>query len=374
MFTRRRVYSDLRLDRPCIFLPATRPGEASTTVTGKLSLYLPQNVSIQKIHVKLKGILKIPCQEYFSKSFQGALTFEQTQVLATSKKSGSFQLSAGKYEFPFEFCLERGMGESLMGPGHQYHAYEVCGVITRQFGGDSVITTPLQIYYTPSQFMDDLWGLSPVSIDNYWEGRVHYNISIPNRDIPFGSIFPVNLWFVPLSKSITLKTITIEVEEQHILRITPSAADSIRYNSAFFRAKRNHIIFREVYGVEDYVTTESDISDVEWSTTKSVHLPQDLKACTQRVDLDEIKVSHSLKIIIEMQDTDGRIPKIIGCIPFNIYMSPQNILENGDVYQRDLREPQDDKTMTPPLYGDHLGDCRIPDHSSDPQTVFMIAQ
>lgn len=71
------------------------------------------------------------------------------QALGSSKTLSPFQLSAGNYEFPFNFPLTCRMPDTVTGPEHIYHSYEVQVIIERRFRSDSVVSRPIRIYHLP---------------------------------------------------------------------------------------------------------------------------------------------------------------------------------------------------------------------------------
>lgn len=74
------------------------------------------------------------------------IIFERSQNLAGSKKMGSFVLPAGRYEFPFEIPLDPVMHETIAGPKHSYHFYQVYGVVQRRYYRNDVVSQPLRVY------------------------------------------------------------------------------------------------------------------------------------------------------------------------------------------------------------------------------------
>lgn len=74
------------------------------------------------------------------------ITFERRQSLAASKTLNSFTLPAGNYEFPFKIHLGSTAAETITGVNHEYHSYQVQGVIERRFSKDFVVSQPIRVY------------------------------------------------------------------------------------------------------------------------------------------------------------------------------------------------------------------------------------
>ena len=138
------------------------------------------------------------------------------------------------------------------------------------------------------------------AIDKQWDDVAQYNVSIPDVNIPFGATFPVKLRLAPLSKRIKLQALTIDVLEQHELRIKAPASYSAQFNVHFLSSKQEHVIFSERHNLDGCISPESEESDLEWCITKAISLPQDLEACTQDVSSNTITIKHHVAFTVEL--------------------------------------------------------------------------
>ncbi|KAJ5110685.1 hypothetical protein N7532_001220 [Penicillium argentinense] len=242
----------------------------------------------------------------FTKSYSEGITYERNQVLATSKMRSSFELPAGTYDFPFELPLERKMMDTLMGPGHEYHSYQVHAALHRRFAADVRLSQPIIIYRSPLHQID-IEEPFLMSEEGQIDEKLNYRVTIPSQNIPFGSSFPVDLHFAPFRKDLKPGAITLQVMEKHQLQIPLTASETVTYNSLSFRAHKSHLIFSQTYDEKDWNGSESELLDLEWSTSKLVHLPQDLQSCTQTVQSRTITVNHTLCFQVDFKDEDGDV-------------------------------------------------------------------
>lgn len=110
----------------------------------------------------------------------------------------------------------------------------------------------------------------------------------------------MKLRFAPLSKGIKVHALTIDVIEQHELKISAPAAYSAQFNVHFLSSKREHIIFNERHNLDDCIAPESEEPDLEWCITKTISLPQDLAACTQDVSFKMMTIKHQVAFTVEL--------------------------------------------------------------------------
>ncbi|KAF7624847.1 hypothetical protein COH20_004779 [Aspergillus flavus] len=352
------IYS---LDKSCIFLPTSNFSESKACISGKLRLSLAQAITVKGISVQVRGIAKLPYDEgTFFRSYHEENTFAATQPLASSHQQNPFSLPAGDYEFPFSIPLNRNMLETIPGPETNYHSYQVHAMIERRLNRNIVVSEPLRIYKRFSVEESLNWMSALNSIDKQWDNVAQYSISIPDVNIPFGATFPMKLRFAPLSKGIKLHALTIDVIEQHEVKISAPAAYSAQFNVHFLSSKREHIIFNERHNLDDCIAPESEEPDLEWCITKTISLPQDLAACTQDVSSKMMTIKHQVAFTVELLGVGKGLSMIKGTIPFNIYMSPHVISEHGTVRRVHIDGCHDDYVPPPPLYSKHQNDLLLP--------------
>ncbi|KAE8140428.1 hypothetical protein BDV38DRAFT_290154 [Aspergillus pseudotamarii] len=252
------------------------------------------------------------------------------------------------------------MLDSITCSGFTYHSYQVHAMVERRLNRNIIVSQPIRIYKHVSIEESLNWMSALNSIDRQWDNVAQYSVSIPDVNIPFGATFPVKLQVAPLSKGIKLQALTIDVVEQHELKISAPAGYSAQYNVHFLSSKQKHVIFSERYNLDDCMASESEGSDLEWCTTKTISLPQHLEACTQDVCLNTISIKHQVAFTIELLGVGEGLSMIKGTIPFNIYMSPHIINEHGTVRCVHIDRFHDDYVPPPPLYSKHQNDLLLP--------------
>ncbi|KAE8414611.1 hypothetical protein BDV36DRAFT_264849 [Aspergillus pseudocaelatus] len=255
--------------------------------------------------------------------------------------------------------------------GSNYHTYRVHAIIERRLNRNIIVSQPIRIYKSFS-LEESVNRMLPLNtIDKQWDDVAQYSVSIPDVNIPFGATFPVKVQVAPLSKGIRLKALTVDVVEQHELKISAPASYSAQFNVRFLSSKQEHVIFSERHNLDDCMAPESERSDLEWCTTKVISLPQDLEACTQDVSLNTIKIKHQLVFTVELLGVGKGLSMIKGTIPFNIYMSPHVISEHGTVRRVHIDGFHDDYAPPPPLYSKHQDDLLLPmaEDSLNPNTL-----
>ncbi|KAJ5147636.1 hypothetical protein N7526_000988 [Penicillium atrosanguineum] len=324
MFCKNKASYELSLEKSCFFIPRAQTTESSTSVSGQFCISLCQNVYIKSIKVRLRGILTIPGDGFLVTERAQHRTFELEQPIASSRGRRSFSMAAGNYKFPFSIPLPADISDSSFGP-NKYHTYQVDAVINRPYLKDIVISQPLQIYKYSSELEnpDSIPYVSPTEESQTEHAHgLNHRITLPSNQIPFGSVFPVNiaLW-TGSEKQTTLSKITIEVIEKHNLKIDATAAQSARYNIHTIRSARSHTLVSKKFDFEESPNTD-------WRVCKMIRLPQALDEASQSISTKTIKIEHILAVRAEFRSVDGNEQsdvEITESVPFNIYMTPSTI-------------------------------------------------
>lgn len=208
--------------------------------------------------------------------------------------------------------------------------------------------------------------------------HVHYTVSVTDPNVSFGSTFPVGIQIAPLRKGLAIKYITLAVLEKHILKIPASAAYAGQTNIQFLHSRKEYQLLSQTYDTSGDELISPEPSDLCWSTTQKVSLPQDPEACTQSVSSNTIKITHTLAFTIGLSEVQGQnsitvcssylethaikflanTPQITGSLPLNIFMSPFGPTNNGSMFEPDRAIHGD---SPPPPYSDHTVDLKLSD-------------
>ncbi|KAH8432012.1 arrestin C-terminal domain-containing protein [Aspergillus melleus] len=249
------------------------------------------------------------------------------------------------------------MHDTITGPGHSYHSYQVYAIVERKLYRNHVVSQPLMIYRPTVRDRCDVLLSDSIITEDLADPTIPYSVSIPHKKIPFGSTFPVNFWMAPLDKGLRMKAIKMAVVEKHSTKIDAPAAYATRYGVRYLTSAKDHIVLSERHDEqeEDYLVPASEMFDIEWSTTKAVALPKSLEKCTQRVRSNNIQVHHELVFTVELVNAKGNLSTISGALPFNIVILPQSVTPDGLAHGFEIEEFSYDYD-SPPLYGAHMTD------------------
>ncbi|KAL6238850.1 hypothetical protein BDW75DRAFT_251989 [Aspergillus navahoensis] len=246
-----------------------------------LVLSLIRAASFKAITVQVIGKMKTPQYGLFLGGTREQVTFERSQIIASSKIRSLFTMSEGDYEFLFEIPLSGILYDTLTGPNHEYHAYRVEVLIDRWMWPNLVVSRPLRIHRYPMVNIGLRFLKAAKSCSN---DDLGYHFSIPDTLVPHGSAFPVECWF-KLSEGVVVWGLTIRVIERHELCFTATASEATQYDGT-----ESRLIPREI-----------DVQQI----SIPVRLPAGEGACSQSYSSRNIQIEHVLVIEAELRNGEG---------------------------------------------------------------------
>ncbi|KAJ5184183.1 hypothetical protein N7492_001799 [Penicillium capsulatum] len=272
------------------------------------------------------------------------LTFEEEHMLASSKRLASFRVPAGVYEFPFTFPVPDCLLETITGAEHEYHSYQLQGVVERRVKRVVIVSQQIRIYRSPSFGSLDAFPWFPVIVEGFSDQNIQYQISLPSQNVPFGATFPVECWFAPHSEKTQARSLEIRLIEKHHLRFPATATESVRYNIHHVTSTSSHTIFAESFDLSDLESSH----EIGWQVTKRMVLPRNFHHCTQSFFGRNIKIEHLLAITARFSGGNDQGAEIAETIPINVYMTPDSIGEDANVRSLDMRCSEGQASVPPP--------------------------
>ncbi|KAJ5781098.1 hypothetical protein N7457_006258, partial [Penicillium paradoxum] len=287
------------------------------------------------------------------------ITFARDQALASSRTLNAFRMPAGDHAFLFDIPIPNKIFETVTGPRHQYHTYCVQAVIERRLKSDFVVSQPIRIYQVSDLETTYLRPHCPLTIEGHSAQDIQYCISIPDRNVPFGSTFPVECWFAPLMKDTKLSSVTIKVVEKQTARLEATASESVRHNVRFLTTAHSESVFRKAIDFSQRDESVDDFAELEWRFSTPVSLPKNFDACSQSIASKYIKITHELIVTAEFGNEAGHVTaKITETLPFKVHMT-LNLPGAEAAGRRPNHECIQGNQNPPPAYNEHFSDLVV---------------
>ncbi|KAG5929925.1 hypothetical protein E4U42_003986 [Claviceps africana] len=365
--TGRSSYSlfDIRLEQDFIVFRGNDHESSGQLLKGVVVLCLSSPLRIEDIHLRLVGTLRLSWTDYRSNApaVSGQKVDKATTILEHRWKpfvgvqhGKSMTLSAGNYEYPFEFMLPGDTAESVEGIPEASITYRLKATVSRgKLAYDLHAYKHLRIIRTLEPAA--LEFLHAMSVENTWPNKVDYSIIIPQKAVVFGGTINMEMRFTPLLKGLEIGDITVKMIEVRDCWTQGATALSFRE----YRTEREVATWRfEVSREEHWQDMIEDTGQEGWALVKPLPLPKRLRQCIQDLNHHGIKVRHRIKLTVALKNPDGHISELRATLPVSIFISPNIPFdEQGNMInqtQNGAAPTSETAAIAPPGYGEHVLD------------------
>lgn len=240
---------------------------------------------------------------------------------SSSGISNYHTLVKGNYEFPFSAVLPGSLNESVEGLPYGSHSYTIEAVIERdKYSTDLSCKKNIRLVRTLRP--DALELHESVVVENTWPAKVDYSISVPSKAVPIGSIVPINISIIPLTKGLRLGLIKITLLEIFQLMGNPGTFTKHERIVTKMKIKDPKKYLSQYLENENYDMENLQFQD-KWEVDMELPLPPSLSKSTQDCTiLRNIKVTHKLKFVICLINSDGHVSELRASLPLVLFISP----------------------------------------------------
>lgn len=345
-----------------------KPHEAQPAdLTGIVVLHSPESMTVKGVKITLTGTRKVSWSTITTVTPQPIVhkqvfLRETKNFLPAEWKGKAHKINSGEHIWDFKFTLPPNTPESVEGLGTSYIVYDLNAVVDRGYISKSLTAqTHIRVIRTLS---NDRMASPPIEQANedIWANKLAYKITIPQKNFIVGTSIPVDFVLVPLREGVKIKNSRLELLESRHL--------AYDYNS--HRISHHHEVVvaqTESEGVPEnskcLVPANTDpehMFDEAYRFKMTLDLPKSLKNCRQSVDADQIRISHKIKMYVNILNPEGHTSQLAIKNTVRLFISP-NLPPNED--QSVVVDPaliaqvaaQDELGRNaPPLYGSHVLD------------------
>ncbi|CCD24739.1 Art5p NDAI_0D04250 [Naumovozyma dairenensis CBS 421] len=251
---------------------------------------------------------------------------KKSSISNLMKDNGTSSSSSNSNSSSNSTSTSTSMNGTTMNRTKQQRAYDI---ITANMGNRMFWKYKyLRILRTLS--MDNLAMQEEICVGNSWKNKLQYEISIPSRAIPIGSMTPINIKIFPFQKGYILNKISVNLNQYYSMKDSNNEV----YDDEVTIFKQSMTKFGNL------VENETNMLVDKFELSSNVKIPNNLKKLTQDCDLNDdlIRVLHKLIIRIHLKrrsdDDDGmngnngfKSLEIKANLPVLLYISPQVYLE-----------------------------------------------
>ncbi|KAF1999248.1 carbon catabolite repression protein cred [Amniculicola lignicola CBS 123094] len=327
---------EIKPDSPFVVFYGEGSESQVAELTGKLVLTNPESMSVRSIKITLTGSRKVSWSTTNTVTpqpilWKGRFFHETVSMFPAddSAKNKAHKLNAGVHEWDFKFKMPSTLDESVEGLGTNWIVYNLTATVDRGYLSKQLLANQhIRVIRTLGRDVMESMPMEQINED-IWASKVAYKITVPQKNYIVGTAITTDFLLIPLRKGVEISTIKMELLESRQLfcdyagrRISHQHDTVVCQTEGDMPPNSAHVVPE---GVEDV----DQIFDESHRFQMSLELPRSLKHCRQSVDTENIRISHKLRLYVNLKNPEGHTSQLLVKNHLHLFISP-NLPPNED--------------------------------------------
>ncbi|XPS72976.1 hypothetical protein M3J09_005131 [Ascochyta lentis] len=334
---------------------------------GKLILNNPESLSVRSVRITLTATRKVSW--HLTNTVSPQPITQKTNFLVdnltlfpvscSDKNAKAHKINAGYHEWDFKFRMPSNLDQSVEGLPTNWVVYNLKATVDRGYMSKQLsASSHIRVIRTLGRDMLESMPMEQINED-IWANKVAYKITVPQKNYIIGTQITADFVLIPLRKGVEITTIKMELIESRQLfadyagrRISHQTDIQVAVNEADMPANSAHLVPSEI--------DEADaLFDESHRFSMSLDLPKSLKHCRQSVDTENIRLSHKLRLYVNLKNPEGHTSQLLVKNHVHLFISPnlppnedQSVLVDNNILTQQAIADEVNQNA-PPTYGLH---------------------
>jgi len=274
-------------------------------------------------------------------------------------KNKAHKINAGYHEWNFSFKMPSHLDQSVEGLSTNWVVYNLAAHVDRGYMSKQLsANTHIRVIRTLGRDLLETQPMEQINED-IWANKLAYKITVPQKNYIVGSHVTVDFVLIPLRKGVVISTIKMELVESRQLfadfagrRISHQADVQVAVIEGDMPADSTRLV---PTGVQDV----DALFDESHRFSMRLDLPRSLKNCRQSVDTENIRLTHKLRLYVNLKNPEGHTSQLLVKNHVHLFISPslppnedQSVVVDADLLNQQALLNQINQNA-PPTYGLH---------------------
>ena len=195
--------------------------------------------------------------------------------------------------------------------------------------------------------------------EDIWASKLAYKITVPQKNYIVGTSVTADFVLIPLRKGVEISTIKMELIESRQLFCDYAGRRISHQHDASVVSVEGNMPENSAHLVPNGVEDADELFDESHRFSMTLELPKSLKNCRQSVDTENIRLSHKLRLYVNLLNPEGHTSQLLVKNHLHLFISP-NLPPNEDqsvVVDQNVLSAQAIQDVVnqnaPPTYGLH---------------------
>jgi hypothetical protein len=274
-------------------------------------------------------------------------------------KNKPHKINAGYHEWNFSFKMPSNVDQSVEGLPTNWIVYNLKAHVDRGYMSKQLsATSHIRVIRTLGRDLLESMPMEQINED-IWANKLAYKITVPQKNYIVGTHITADFVLIPLRKGVEISTIKMELIESRQLFADYAGRRISSQHDTQVAVKEGDMPENSTRVVPEGVEDADALFDESHRFSMTLDLPNSLKNCRQSVDTENIRLSHKLRLYVNLRNPEGHTSQLLVKNHVHLFISP-NLPPNEDqsvtVDQNILNQQaiQDEVNQNaPPTYGLH---------------------
>jgi hypothetical protein len=274
-------------------------------------------------------------------------------------KHKAHKINAGHHEWDFSFKMPQNLDQSVEGLPTNWIVYNLKATMDRGYMSKQLhATSHIRVIRTLGRDLLETMPMEQINED-IWANKLAYKITVPQKNYIIGTHITADFVLIPLRKGVEISTIKMELIESRQLfaeyagrRISHQADVQVAVTEGEMPENSANTV---PTGVED----GDELFDESHRFSMTLDLPKSLKNCRQSVDTENIRLSHKLRLYVNLKNPEGHTSQLLVKNHVHLFISPNLppnedqtvVVDNAIISQQAFQDEVNQNA--PPTYGLH---------------------
>lgn len=309
----------------------------------------------------------MPCRWYTANTVtpqpisqkQHFLTEHLTLFPVSGSHTKAHKINAGAHEWDFKFKMPSHLDESVEGLPTNYIIYNLKASVDRGYMSKPLLATShIRVIRTLARDLMETVPMEQLNED-IWASKIAYKITVPQKNYIVGTHITVDFVLIPLRKGVEISNIKMELIESRQLFCEFAGRRVSHQTESQVCCIDSKMPENSMQLVPDGVEDADSLFDECHRFSKTLDLPKSLKQCRQSIDTENIRVSHKLRIYVNLLNPEGHTSQLLVKNHVNLFISPnlppredQSVVVDEAILSQQAIQDEVNQNA-PPTYGLH---------------------
>ncbi|KAF1850345.1 uncharacterized protein K460DRAFT_274180 [Cucurbitaria berberidis CBS 394.84] len=345
-------------------------GESSesheTELRGKLVLTNPESISVRSIRITLTGTRKVSW--HLTNTVSPQPITQKTNFLVETlnlfpveggNKNKAHKINAGYHEWEFTFKMPNNLDQSVEGLPTNWVVYNLKASVDRGYMSKQLSAhSHIRVIRTLGRDLLETMPMEQINED-IWANKLAYKITVPQKNYIIGTNITADFVLIPLRKGVEISTVKMELIESRQLFADYAGRRISHQTDIQVAVTEGDMPENSARLVPSGIEEADELFDESHRFSMTLDLPKSLKHCRQSVDTENIRLTHKLRLYVNLKNPEGHTSQLLVKNHVHLFISPnlppnedQSVVVDSNILNAQAIQDEVNQNA-PPTYGLH---------------------